>query len=139
MCVTALRPAMRSAAATPSSSALCASIGPLDKVTDRPHPRKVRAVFCINFNKSSFVELKTDDRRIQRGSERNAADGDDQAVHPHFAVFSVLVFVLDNNAVTVILNTVDVNTEFHIQTLLLKCLQGFSAPQQNRQKAEASA
>ena len=100
---------------------------PFDEVTDRPHPRKVRAVFCINFNKTSFVELKTDDWRIQGCCERNAADRNDQAVNPHFTVFSVLIFILDNDTVTVIFDAVDVNAEFHIDALLLKGLQGFSA------------
>ncbi len=73
-------PAMRSATATPSSSALCASIGPRTTSPIAQTPGRLVRQSLVHRDEAALVELQADAFGVQPVGIRHPADGDDEPV-----------------------------------------------------------
>ncbi len=111
-------PAMRSATATPSSSALCASIGPrTTSPTAQTLGRLVRHSSSTAMN-ATFVELEADRLRVQSRGVGHTTDGHDQLVHRQGLRLSLRIGVGHGDPLLVALDLRDLDPELDLETLL---------------------
>ena len=65
---------------TPSSSALCASIGPGHAVADREHVRQVGAHLVVDENLAALADVETERFGVDAGRDGTSPDGDEHVV-----------------------------------------------------------
>ena len=119
-------PAMRSATATPSSSALCASIGPrTTSPIAQTSGRLVRQSpsTATKPRSSSFSPIAVG---VQAVGVRHAADRDDQLVADQLLLGPGGVGVGDRHALAARLDLADLDAEFDLQPLLDEGLLRFA-------------